>query len=139
MAERGRARGQREYERMLNVQLGLQKCRCFYCPSPLTRSRRARKWDYARERAADVRAATVDHLVPFSLGGATDPDNIVLACLPCNMTKGDRPPSLAAILKLVGMMHPGCLLVDDLDPRLAPAGAPSLQALALRGAITIKA
>lgn len=34
--------------------------------------------------------ATVDHLVPKSKGGGNTLDNMVIACLNCNQTKGDK-------------------------------------------------
>ncbi len=35
---------------------------------------------------------TVDHVVPKSRGGETNWTNIVVACKPCNLRKGDRTP-----------------------------------------------
>lgn len=35
---------------------------------------------------------TFDHLVPRSKGGQTTWDNVVAACSPCNLRKGDRLP-----------------------------------------------
>ena len=32
----------------------------------------------------------VDHVVPLSQGGGNGPDNIALACAPCNLSKGDK-------------------------------------------------
>jgi hypothetical protein len=32
----------------------------------------------------------VDHVVPLSCGGTNDPDNLVVACIPCNSSKSDR-------------------------------------------------
>lgn len=46
---------------------------CQYCGSEIDRS-----------------TGTVDHIVPASLGGAYDPDNLRACCIPCNRTKGDR-------------------------------------------------
>lgn len=34
---------------------------------------------------------TIDHVVPRSLGGSDDVDNLVAACAPCNARKGNRP------------------------------------------------
>lgn len=31
-----------------------------------------------------------DHLLPLSLGGSNEPNNIVLACRPCNLSKGSK-------------------------------------------------
>lgn len=32
-----------------------------------------------------------DHLIPRSRGGTHHPDNIVIACSPCNRSRGNRP------------------------------------------------
>lgn len=34
---------------------------------------------------------TLDHVIPRSRGGATDWENVVIACRSCNAKKGDRP------------------------------------------------
>ena len=34
---------------------------------------------------------TLDHVVPRSKGGRSEWDNVVTACAPCNLRKGDRP------------------------------------------------
>lgn len=34
---------------------------------------------------------TVDHVLPVSLGGTDDPENLVAACEPCNQGKGSTP------------------------------------------------
>lgn len=36
---------------------------------------------------------TFDHVVPRSRGGRTTWDNVVTACAPCNLRKGDRMPA----------------------------------------------
>ena len=38
-------------------------------------------------------AATVDHVVPRSRGGADSWENLVACCLRCNNIKGDRTPA----------------------------------------------
>jgi len=38
---------------------------------------------------------TIDHIIPKSRGGATDFENCVAACKPCNNRKNDRTPSEA--------------------------------------------
>jgi 5-methylcytosine-specific restriction endonuclease McrA len=38
---------------------------------------------------------TFDHVIPRSLGGRTQWENIVTACSPCNMKKGARTPQMA--------------------------------------------
>lgn len=45
---------------------------CHYCNEPLT-----------------FQTSTIDHIVPRSQGGANADENLVLACFPCNQTKGD--------------------------------------------------
>ena len=39
-------------------------------------------------------ALTFDHVVPRARGGATNWSNVVAACGPCNLRKGDRPTPL---------------------------------------------
>lgn len=53
-----------------------QKGRCFYCGAPL----------------AGGRAEHVDHVVPLALGGEHVASNIVVACAPCNCSKGAKHP-----------------------------------------------
>jgi len=50
--------------------------RCFYCGQPF----------------ADLVAATLDHLVPYSLVPTWRQANLVLACRACNEAKADRLP-----------------------------------------------
>jgi 5-methylcytosine-specific restriction endonuclease McrA len=38
---------------------------------------------------------TLDHILPRSRGGRTEPDNLCAACFPCNQRKGDRTPEEA--------------------------------------------
>lgn len=38
---------------------------------------------------------TLDHIVPRSRGGDSDPGNLCVACIPCNQRKGDRTPDEA--------------------------------------------
>ena len=35
---------------------------------------------------------TLDHIVPRSRGGRSEPENLCAACKPCNQRKGDRTP-----------------------------------------------
>ncbi len=35
-------------------------------------------------------ALTIDHIVPQSLGGSTDPGNLCAACWDCNLIKGEK-------------------------------------------------
>lgn len=38
---------------------------------------------------------TLDHIMPRSRGGRSDPENLCAACPPCNQRKGDRTPDEA--------------------------------------------
>lgn len=51
-----------------------QKGRCYYCNQPL----------------GD--AYHVDHVIPLSRGGSNSPENIVIACPTCNLSKADKLP-----------------------------------------------
>ncbi|OZD30823.1 hypothetical protein CH252_40640 [Rhodococcus sp. 06-1477-1B] len=42
-------------------------------------------------RYCGLPAKTVDHIIPISEGGASEPYNCVASCLPCNSRKGARP------------------------------------------------
>jgi 5-methylcytosine-specific restriction endonuclease McrA len=41
-------------------------------------------------RGCKGRATTVDHVIPKSMGGTDDPENLVAACRSCNSSKGPR-------------------------------------------------
>lgn len=47
---------------------------------------------YCGDRRHDL---TIDHIVPRSKGGTDSWDNVVAACLKCNVKKGDRTPNQA--------------------------------------------
>jgi len=53
---------------------------CQYC------GKKFRKWEL-----------TLDHVVPRSLGGRSTWENLVLACVPCNVRKGSRLPDEAGM------------------------------------------
>jgi hypothetical protein len=64
--------------------------------------------------------ATVDHVIPRSLGGTNDPENLVTACRECNMAKSDtlgvRPKPIAARgewAQLMSELYGEELLGDD--------------------------
>ncbi|MBZ5623051.1 MAG: HNH endonuclease [Acidobacteriia bacterium] len=53
---------------------------------------------HSRESASTVTTiwtgrGTIDHYIPLSKGGTNFPDNIVLACWPCNNRKRAKLPS----------------------------------------------
>lgn len=62
-------RNNREKQRDFNGQTD----HCWYCGCDLTQE-----------------SLTVDHVVPRSMGGTGEPDNLVASCLECNQTKGTR-------------------------------------------------
>ena len=49
---------------------------------------------YCGERRHDL---TIDHIMPRSRGGIDSWENVVAACLKCNVKKGDRTPREAAM------------------------------------------
>lgn len=56
---------------------------CYLCGEPL---------DLAAA-FPDPQAVTLDHVVPLARGGAHTPDNLRVACRPCNLRKGDKLPA----------------------------------------------
>jgi 5-methylcytosine-specific restriction endonuclease McrA len=48
---------------------------------------------YRCQYCGDGSRLTVDHVIPRSRGGSTAWDNMVTACAPCNLRKGDRLPT----------------------------------------------
>lgn len=73
-AEVRRRRAVRKAVRRLEI-LERDGSRCRYCHRPVTPS-----------------TAHIDHVLPVSRGGDSDPANLVTACVPCNLTKGDQTP-----------------------------------------------
>lgn len=61
---------------------------CFYCRAPFD----------------TLKGATIDHYVPKSLWRCNLPTNLVLACSPCNLRKGDR---LTGVMAAVLLAHFG--------------------------------
>lgn len=62
---------------------------------------------------------TLDHVLPQSRGGGESWENLVLACLPCNVRKGNRTPDEAGMplqrrpSKPAWMPHFGARVPDD--------------------------
>lgn len=46
-------------------------------------------------REHEARALSVDHVVPKAQGGTTSWENVVTACVPCNVKKANRTPAQA--------------------------------------------
>lgn len=59
----------------VRAQYKRQKGRCYWCGDSVARS-----------------GYHVDHVVPLSLGGSNGPENIVIACPPCNLSKHAKHP-----------------------------------------------
>lgn len=55
----------------------------------------------------------IDHVIPYSQGGATKPFNLVTCCVDCNATKGDADPR-DHILSMMGLRSLATALVLDL-------------------------
>jgi 5-methylcytosine-specific restriction endonuclease McrA len=55
---------------------------------------------------ADGRIYHIDHLIPTAMGGTSDPENLALACAPCNQSKRRRAvandPDVMALLAEFG-------------------------------------
>jgi len=49
---------------------------------------------------------TFDHVIPRSLGGRTTWDNVVAACAPCNLAKGNRLPDICGMRPLMRPEQP---------------------------------
>jgi 5-methylcytosine-specific restriction endonuclease McrA len=79
MLRRFRGRAARVRFSRINV-MARDKFRCQYCGTKLPMSK-----------------LSFDHVVPRSQGGKTSWDNIVTACLPCNVRKGNRAPEQAGM------------------------------------------
>jgi len=56
---------------------------------------------------------TFDHVIPRSRGGRTTWDNVVTACAPCNLLKGNRLPRDARMFPLVRPLQPSTFLLQD--------------------------
>jgi len=53
--------------------------KCAYCGTEVRRGSRSKR-----------HKLTQDHVLPLSRGGTHSADNVVPACPPCNMSKGDK-------------------------------------------------
>ncbi len=65
---------------------------CQYCGKPLPRSQ-----------------LTIDHVVPQSRGGHDSWENLVVACMRCNVTKGNRTPDEAGMTLIRRPIRPAWL------------------------------
>jgi len=58
----------------IKAQYGRQKGKCYWCGKKLSKPYH------------------LDHVVPLSRGGSNSPENIVISCPPCNLSKGNKLP-----------------------------------------------
>jgi 5-methylcytosine-specific restriction endonuclease McrA len=56
---------------------------------------------------------TFDHLVPRSRGGRTTWENVITACSPCNLLKGDRLPQEARMFPLSPPAQPTTFMLQE--------------------------
>jgi 5-methylcytosine-specific restriction endonuclease McrA len=62
---------------------------------PMTRRNVMHRDDYTCQYCGKKSDLTIDHVIPRSRGGKDAWDNVVVACLRCNVTKGSRTPKEA--------------------------------------------
>lgn len=75
---------------LMLVVFGRENGRCFYCDVVVNiEARKLIAIDI--KRARELKAATLDHLIPKSRDGEDTPENTVCACYGCNLDRGDRP------------------------------------------------
>lgn len=98
-----------------------QHGRCFHCgrpmPDPLTQRDRHRK---------RTDAATIEHVLPRTLGGAAAWRNEVACCRACNAAKADRLPSRIELWRLAWLKREefaGCDLPEAVADRLKEKAA----------------
>lgn len=54
-------------------------------------------------RRKGPRQGTIDHVVPRSRGGSSEPSNLQLACKRCNTAKGAQMPAHARVVAVGGI------------------------------------
>lgn len=77
--------------------------------APFTRRNLYRRDQYTCQycgRKPGIDLLSIDHLVPKSMGGTTSWTNCALACLHCNLRKGNRTPEAAGMTLLRAPMRP---------------------------------
>lgn len=83
---------------------------CRYCGHRVGRYR-------AYETDRPYPKLVVDHVIPRSLGGRTEIDNLVVACVNCNARKSSRTPDQA---QMVLLPIPSSPLAVAIAPRIPP-------------------
>lgn len=77
---RGSRTGQAAWRRVRQRLINTREHQCYWCDKPL-------RTDAAPRTS---QAIELDHLIPVIHGGTDTEDNLVLACFPCNASKGNR-------------------------------------------------
>lgn len=81
---------------------------CVYCRCPL-----------------DELTATLEHIIPRSLGGGDNRDNVTLACRPCNQRRGNTPldnprqyhiPTPRQAMRALQAASQRCIFLPAYDP-----------------------
>lgn len=67
-----------------------------------------------------MRDLTFDHVVPYSKGGKTSWTNIVTACNPCNLAKGDKSPERAGMTLRCELYRPTKGRLNDIARDFPP-------------------
>lgn len=73
---------------------------CHYCGIKLIRLKHVNGISHKQIQKClpdEYGIATIDHLVPFKLGGNNEQNNLVPCCLKCNHAKGEKPYQLSFI------------------------------------------
>ncbi len=63
----------------------------------VTRREILRRDKYSCQYCGSTKQLTLDHVIPLSKGGKHTWDNVVVACEPCNNSKGARTPQQAGL------------------------------------------
>ena len=58
---------------------------------------------------------SLDHIIPRSRGGESSWENLVCACVKCNVKKGGRPPKAAGMKLITKPVKPRCSPVVELN------------------------
>lgn len=56
---------------------------------------------------------TFDHVVPRSRGGRTTWENVVTACSPCNLAKGNKMPKSSGMMPFRAPVRPTCFTLQE--------------------------
>ncbi len=93
-----KVRESNQYRKLKADLLESQEQKCFYCHDNLWTEEEMIFLNRYDDDGNPIESPTVmrfysfafDHVVPLSLSGTNEPDNLVLACYPCNSSKGKK-------------------------------------------------